>query len=108
MSGQHLTGRAGYASWNSWVKFQPLKGDIVAAIGAIAVFAILHTGKSGVDAQGLLAAPRLGGFGHRLLLQSVHAAKATNGLLIKWRGFLAILRNVVLREECFAQILLGC
>jgi len=51
----------------------------------------------------MLAAPRLGGLGHRLLLQCVHAAKATNGLLVEHHGFLAILRNAVLYDERFTQ-----
>ncbi len=73
-----------YAALGHRVDLQPLVGDFIAAIGTVAVFAIVQAPLGHFNSCQVAPARALGRLGHRLLLHGVHARQPTDRLLVQF------------------------
>lgn len=64
--------------------------DFFAAVGAIAVFAVVYALEGGVDFLPFGGAASGLRLGHGLILEGIHAGKPPGGLLIEGDGFLGV------------------
>lgn len=87
---------------------KPAFDDVFAALGAIAEFALVNAGEGSGYAGTMGGTAALGGLGHGLLLERVHTAEPSHGLLVERDGFLTfgakrilgIERGKILRKPC--------
>lgn len=82
--------RAVEAARDRGVGFEPFRGDLFAAIGAIAVFARVEALEGGVDALTLDLAVTGLCMGHGLILERIHPREPPHGLLVEHDGLLAL------------------
>ena len=74
------------AAGDGGVGFEPRRRDLVAAIGAIAVVALVQPFEGGVDALPLGGAAADLGLGHGLVLEGIHAGEPARRLLVERHG----------------------